>query len=183
MQMVGMGECKIFRGEGDHLVALGLGSCIGLCAFDPVNMVGGMVHVVLPESHGAQDFPGKYADSAVKFLIEKMSGLGADSKKINFAMAGGAQLFKGSDNGKMLNVGPRNAEAVLAMLASLRITPAAVDVGGVCGRTVTLTDNGDMRVKTLGKDDKVLINLKTCNILTMVQYKQTMDSSQFKRAA
>ena len=56
------------REAEESLRALGLGSCIGIAVWDPVARVGGMAHVVLPESAMSSlgSPPGKYADARQK---------------------------------------------------------------------------------------------------------------------
>ena len=46
---VGMSEIAVSRSP-DVLVAIGLGSCVGVCFYDPVLKYGGMAHVMLPDS-------------------------------------------------------------------------------------------------------------------------------------
>lgn len=157
--MVGMGEVKITRSVGGVLIALGLGSCIGVCAYDPQAHVAGMAHVVLPDSAGNADVPGKFADTAVPFLMEAMHREGASISRIRVALAGGAQLFRHQGTGARLDVGPRNAEAVQAALERLNIRPIAMDVGGSAGRTVHLYHDGVVRVKTIGQPERDLVAL------------------------
>ncbi|MCS6776728.1 MAG: chemotaxis protein CheD [Chloroherpetonaceae bacterium] len=157
--MVGMGEVKITRSAGGVLIALGLGSCIGVCAYDPQARVAGMAHVVLPDSAGNTEVPGKFADTAIPFLVEAMRREGASVTRIRVALAGGAQLFRHQGTGARLDVGPRNAEAVQAALERLNIYPVAMDVGGSAGRTVHLYHDGVVRVKTIGQPERDLAAL------------------------
>ena len=72
--MVRMGELAASAVDGDVLVSLGLGSCIGLALLDRRLGVAGLAHVVLPSS-GGHAAPGsfKFADSAVPELIDASS--------------------------------------------------------------------------------------------------------------
>ncbi|MBN1157086.1 response regulator [Candidatus Woesearchaeota archaeon] len=47
--VVGIGDICIGY-ENDTLIALGLGSCIGLILHDPVKKIGGLAHIMLPDS-------------------------------------------------------------------------------------------------------------------------------------
>ncbi|HIP92712.1 MAG TPA: chemotaxis protein CheD, partial [Thermotoga sp.] len=49
--IIGIGEYAVERNPA-ILVTLGLGSCVGVCIRDPSAKVGGMVHVMLPDSGG-----------------------------------------------------------------------------------------------------------------------------------
>ena len=68
--MVGMAEVKICHTPEGVLTALGLGSCIGVCALDPVAHVTGMAHIVLPKSMGGDTTLGKFADTGVPLLLQ-----------------------------------------------------------------------------------------------------------------
>src|SRR5699024_2849815 len=74
--MARMGELCASSTQG--LVALGLGSCIGLVLVDRRKGVAGLAHVVLPSADGHHDLnPLKFADNAVPELIDRVVGLGA----------------------------------------------------------------------------------------------------------
>jgi chemotaxis protein CheD len=157
--MVGMAECKVTRSPDAVLMALGLGSCIGICAYDEQVRVAGLVHVVLPESSGHEACAGKFADTAVPLLLEEMTKLGAVVARIRVALAGGAQLFTSQSSGLRLEIGPRNAAAVTATLQQRGIPILATDLGGSVGRTVHVFPNGLVRVKTIGQGEKDLVAL------------------------
>ena len=42
--VLNLGELRAAQRDDTALVCLGLGSCVGLCAYDPVARVGGMAH-------------------------------------------------------------------------------------------------------------------------------------------
>ena len=68
--MARMGELCASSNPGDMLVALGLGSCIGLVLVDRRKGVAGLAHVVLPASEGQRELnPYKFANHAVPELI------------------------------------------------------------------------------------------------------------------
>lgn len=160
-EMVGMGEIKVVHGVGEILTALGLGSCIGICAYDWQNRVAGMAHVVLPESiHGDKEQPGKFAETAVPALIAAMVKAGASSRNIIVAMAGGAQLFAFTGKATQLDIGNRNAAAVTRALERHSLPIVAKDVGGKTGRTVHLdAGNGCVKVRVIGQPERHLADL------------------------
>lgn len=158
---VGMGEIQVVRGAGNVLTALGLGSCIGVCLYDPLTRVAGMVHVVLPKSQADKtgELPGKFADTAIPAIIQRMVEQGASASRLKAAIAGGAQLFQfGVSNS--LDVGSRNAEAVIAALREAGIPLIAKDVGGNVGRTLRMTsEDGLVVVRTIGGAERELAKL------------------------
>src|SRR5437870_11040261 len=110
--MVGMAEIAVVREPGDILSALGLGSCVGIFAYDIRVRMAGMAHVVLPDSFGRGDQPpGKFADTAVPALLEEMKRMGASATFIRVAVAGGAQVFSFSGRAPTLEIGARNCDA------------------------------------------------------------------------
>jgi len=159
MIVVGMGEIAISKEPSSVLTCLGLGSCIALCAYDPVARVGGMVHVVLPEANttNAENSPAKYADTAVPHLIEEMAKHNAIKTRLIVKIAGGAQMSLSTGLLSAFKTGERNAEVVLATLARERIAVAGIDVGGNKGRTVQLYPaTGRVTTRTAGELPKEL---------------------------
>lgn len=155
-----MGEVVFTRPDLSELKALGLGSCIGLCVFDPHIKVGCMAHIVLPEAKSGSTEVGKYADTAVPYVIKEMLARGAVQYRMRVAIAGGAQLFSFDGSDSKLDVGRRNAETVKHMLSKSRLKLIAEDVGGNQGRTMTMDAvSGLVTVKQNGHDIKVLANL------------------------
>ena len=165
--MVGMAEIKVARADdpagigAPPLMALGLGSCIGVCAYDRQVGVAGMAHVVLPENtEPGGEAPGKFANTAIPVLISEMVRLGASAHRIRAAIVGGAQLFSFEGGSSRLAIGSRNTESVLQALRSNHIRLVAQDVGGRIGRTVQLFPaDGRVRVKTIGHGECDLVLL------------------------
>ncbi len=157
--MVGMAEMKFAQSPDDILIALGLGSCICVCAYDYQARIAGMAHVVLPVSHDADRSPGKFADTAIPLFLQSMIDLGAGLDNLRIALTGGAQLFAFHGAGVRLDVGARNAEAVISALERANLAVCSVDIGGSTGRTVQLVGDGRVRVKITGKPERELVHL------------------------
>lgn len=130
--MIGIGE---YRVGNFPMMTIGLGSCIGLTFYDDTVKVGAMVHIMLPDSAGRTERPGKYADTAIALLLKELTALGCKPRSLIAKMAGGACMFEYF--GANLNIGERNAEKVRAILKENNIKLAAEDVGGKVGRSVT----------------------------------------------
>lgn len=148
MGTVRMGEIEVSSQTGEELVARGLGSCIGLALIDRRSGVAGLAHIVLPEAPGDSDpEPGKFADLAVPELISQMKRAGAAVGRLDAVLAGGARMFELGD----LDIGARNAEAVMEGLARSGVSVRATDTGGSRGRTMRLTvGEFTVRVKEAG---------------------------------
>lgn len=138
------------------IVTLGLGSCVGATLYDPVKKVGGMVHIMLPDSNGdPKGKPAKYADTAIPLLLEKVSKLGAEKSRLVAKLAGGAQMLKFSRSNTTNSIGTRNAEEAKKALRKLGIRITAEDTGGSYGRTIELDlETGKLLVKTVGYGKK-----------------------------
>lgn len=154
---VGLGVLAVTDEKGKGLSALGLGSCIGVAAYDPVARIAGMVHVMLPDSAiaSAPGPAGKYADTAIPALLEAMRRMGAEPARLVVKIAGGAQMFaSGSGN---LNIGARNAVSVRAALSQAGLRVKSADTGGNAGRTMELwVDDGRCTVRAVGRDAETL---------------------------
>lgn len=141
------------------LTCLGLGSCVSVCALDPVANVSGMAHIMLPQSNPRSNSnkPGTFADTGVQELVNSMEALGADRSRLVCAVAGGASTCThiGMDFGK------RTADAVVQKLKALGVKCAAADLGGTVGRSVTMsTDSGNVTVNTINMGESVLCSLR-----------------------
>ena len=153
--MARMGElCATSGAEG--LVALGLGSCIGLVLLDRRKGVAGLAHVVLPAAEGHGDLnPLKFADNAVPELVSRVVRLGARKAMLEAVLVGGASMFAGA--GSTLEVGSRNEAAVREALAKARIKVVAAATGGTRGRTVRVDPAaGLVTVRVAGAKDEPL---------------------------
>ena len=133
-----------------------LGSCAGVVLHDRAARLGGVAHVVLPDSRGAIDQPGKFADTAIPGLIADLERLlGRSSRgRLTAKVVGGASMFQA---GPALNIGRMNVAAVDLILAGLGIPVLARDVGGGSGRRLTLdVATGVVTIRVPGGSDSVI---------------------------
>ncbi|MBE6097057.1 chemotaxis protein CheD [Schwartzia succinivorans] len=153
---VGMADYKVGRAPST-LISYGLGSCIGVSLYDPQAKVGGLLHIMLPDStqSRASENPAKFADTGVPLMLKDVLALGASKSRLVAKMAGGAQMFAFAKATDIMRVGARNAEAVKEQLKSLGIKLIAEDTGENYGRTVQINlENGVYTVKTMVKGEK-----------------------------
>jgi len=150
-----MGEIVVSNDPNEELIALGLGSCIGLAIVDRTAGVGGLAHIVLPESNDRSSQVGKFADTAVPELISRMHEAGAVQRRFETAIAGGARMFEMSGG---LDIGARNEAAVRSALAAAHLIVKAAKTGGTTGRTlkVTLSDL-TVTVRSAGEPPETLL--------------------------
>jgi len=154
---IGMSQIEVTSKLGTVLVAPSLGSCIGLAIYDPTSKIGGMAHIVLPDSEKVfkkNEFEGKYADTAVPEILKKMISMGANKNKLVVKIAGGAQMFTLQKGSNVLNIGFRNTIAVKAALSKEGLTLVKADTGGNKGRTFKLDiQTGSFSVKLIGQNE------------------------------
>ncbi|MDR2559608.1 MAG: chemotaxis protein CheD [Oscillospiraceae bacterium] len=155
---VGISDWKVNKGSG-IIVTYALGSCVGICLYDKAALIGGLSHIMLPDSKGvaagASTNRMKFADTAIPDMLSKMLTMGAVKARITAKIAGGAQMFVTSS--EKFNIGDRNVAAVKDALRALNIPIVAHDVGLNFGRTVFFhTDDGKIIVKSSAKGEKIL---------------------------
>ena len=152
---VGMADLKTCL-PPNGITTLGLGSCVGVAIRDKNNKVGGLAHVMLPDSTviAGQTNIAKFADTGITELIRQMEKLGANKRNMVAKIAGGAQMFAVSSRSGM-NVGERNVEAVKKKLKEFGIPVLAEDTGLNYGRTVIFyPETGEYIIKSVGKPEK-----------------------------
>ncbi len=156
--VVGLGELKVSKEPSTVLMCLGLGSCVCVACYDPVAKVGGMAHVVLPNSNGRALSPNpKYADMAVPMLFEELQKNGALKTRMVIRLAGGAELSKAPGLDNAFKIGEKNQEAVKLALSKEGVKVKAEELGGGKGRTVRMyVDTGRVVVTTAGSESKEL---------------------------
>ncbi|MGH4050341.1 MAG: chemotaxis protein CheD [Clostridium sp.] len=137
----------------DKLITVGLGSCVGIAIYDKVTRVGGLAHIMLPDSLQFNKITNeiKFADLAIPILVSQMVKKGANLRNMRAKIAGGASMFNFSDKSIVMDIGSRNSTAVKNALKILAIPIVAEDIGGNKGRTLIFdTANGLLSIRTVG---------------------------------
>ena len=137
--VIGVGDLAVSNNTEVILSTYALGSCVGVVAFDPLVRVGGILHLMLPESSLAPEKaarqPAMFADTGVSHFFRQLIGLKAMPGRMNLFVAGGACVLSGTDNFK---IGERNVRATFDLLSRSGCRLPAKDVGGFHNRTVHL---------------------------------------------
>ena len=142
-----MGELGVARDTGT--LRTFLGSCVGLALYDRRRKIAGLAHVVLPESRGQTQQPGKYADTAVRELLRLLREMADGAPlQVTAKLAGGAKMF-GFQSG--VTIGDQNIRAVEQLLAAEGITITGRCCGGEHGRRMSLdVASGVVTIQTVG---------------------------------
>lgn len=136
---VGISDARISADPADSLVTHALGSCIGVCVYDPATGIGGMLHFQLPDSaadpHRAAQKPLMYADTGMEWLLRQMQMLGTKKERLRVRVAGAAQML--NDN-RVFDIGRRNHAAIRKILWQLGLFIEGEQVGGKLPRTMQM---------------------------------------------
>ena len=155
---VGMADFKVSRSPAT-IISYGLGSCIGVSLYDPQTKIGGLLHIMLPDSKQsrATDNPAKFADTGIPLMLDEVLKMGASRSRLVAKMAGGAQMFAFSGENAMLRIGERNVEATKKKLDEFGIRIIAEDTGNSYGRTIEFyPETGELLIKSVGKEQKII---------------------------
>lgn len=156
-QLVNVGIAELHVVSSPDVLRTILGSCVGICLFDPEAKIIGLSHIMLAEKNAAEGNPKKYADTAVPLLIEEMVKAGSEEKRLVAKVVGGATMFKISENSIMGEIGKSNLRKVKEMLSQRSIPVLAEDSGGDAGRTIDFySEDGSVKIKSLGKPEKII---------------------------
>lgn len=156
-QTIGIADMKLARTQGT-LVTYALGSCIGICLWDPLLKIGALVHIMLPINMEKNRIsPFKYADTGIRLTLTKMEQMGAKRARIVAKIAGGAKMFNVPGNGSLGNIGQRNIASVHQVLRLEGIRLVKEDVGGSAARTLFFdVATGEGTVKIYGNVERKL---------------------------
>lgn len=156
---VGMADWKTCSGD-DGVTTLGLGSCVGVAIRDPQSGIGGLAHVMLPDSRDTSNNTNrsKFADTCITDMVAEMVKKGANISRMVAKIAGGAQMFAfGSSKSDMVRVGERNVAACKKKLQELNIKLLAEETGDNYGRTVIFyPSSGEYIIRSVGKPEKTI---------------------------
>ena len=144
---------KIGKGN-DLLVTYALGSCIGLCFYDPKLKLGALLHVMLPlNMEAGRKNPLKYADTGIRETLRQLEAKGASRSRITVKIAGGAKMFE-VNGGNLGNIGQRNIESVHTILRMEGIRLLGEHVGGNVARTLLFdVDSGQSCIRSYGRPE------------------------------
>ncbi|KMY65647.1 chemotaxis protein CheD [Desulfocarbo indianensis] len=156
--IIGVGDLAVSNKRGAELVTYSLGSCIGVIIHDAAACVGGLLHLMLPDSNlnpeRARNQPGVFADTGLPLLFKKAYQLGAKKGRLRVVVVGGSQVMDASGH---FNIGKRNYAMVRKIFWRNNVLIDKEDVGGNVNRTVGLeVGNGRLWVKTNGAEVKSL---------------------------
>ncbi|WP_034552191.1 chemotaxis protein CheD [Carnobacterium funditum] len=133
---VGISDYKVAR-MPETLMTIGLGSCVGIAIYDPKTKIGGLSHIMLPDSSSFKNANKieKFADLAIPQMVSEIRKE-TNNQKLIAKIAGGASMFQTSNDTYIGSIGERNVAAVERSLKLLNIPLLGNHTGGNMGRTM-----------------------------------------------
>lgn len=125
-----------------------LGSCVAVCLWDATRRTGGMNHFLLPRGPASAESAGRFGETAVPRLIERLIDAGARPGGLEAKIFGGACITAALQ--RQDHLGLKNVDIAVQILEQSGIAIVAMDVGGTRGRKVLFhTGDGTVLVKYL----------------------------------
>lgn len=144
---VRMCEIAVSSGEDSKILRATLGSCVGIGLLWRSRATYGLAHCLLPEPVGAARGAGpgvpqagngaKYVIEALPRLLAMMHADDAHEGEIEAVLAGGANMMNHRTTVHE-PIGELNVRMARHMLVDARLKVVHVDVGGECGRQLTI---------------------------------------------
>lgn len=140
----------LFANTEPYLVDTILGSCVAVCLYDSIKMIGGINHYMLPYWNGTGLASPKYGNIAIQKLIEKMLAMGSKPENIQAKIFGGGEIIEAKTN--MFKIGERNIEIAINTLKENKIKITGQSVAGKQGRKIRFnTHTGVVLMKLIQK--------------------------------
>jgi chemotaxis protein CheD len=150
--IVGIADMKLTKDPKATLVTHALGSCLGVCIWDPALKISGLLHYMLPDSTKSPDKaqlkPYMFGNIGIPAMFKQAYALGSTKKGLVVKLVGAAQVM---DDGNLFNIGKKNYLLARKLLYKNGIMIKAEEVGGNTHRTVRINvDTGEIKVKIKG---------------------------------
>jgi len=154
--VIGVADLMVSSDPEEILVTYALGSCLGITLHDPGKCIGGLLHVMLPDSglhRQAEVRPAMFLDTGLPLLLENMLDAGADRSALRCKVFGGAQLLSAD---QFFCIGEKNVDACYKITAHLGLRVQVWEVSGCVNRTIRLSNQtGDVRVRVPARPEFV----------------------------
>jgi chemotaxis protein CheD len=137
--VVGVADMVASNDSTSDLVTYSLGSCLGIAVYDGAIKVGGLLHIMLPDSKidaaKAAASPNMFVDTGMAQLLNQVGRLGGKFQRLVFKVAGGAQFL---DEKRIFNIGERNTISLKNFFSQHGFAIQSMDTGGKQSRTMRL---------------------------------------------
>jgi chemotaxis protein CheD len=153
-RIVGIADMAVSADPRELILTYALGSCLGLCVFDPLVKVGGLLHFMLPQGAMAPEKalqnPLMFADTGIPKLFLACYALGAKKERMIVIVAGGGSFSLGDDAD--LAIGQRNIAMLRKVMWKNGVLLKKHELGGTEPRNMSLDlQNGQVTVGFAGE--------------------------------
>lgn len=135
-----VGISDVATRESPYTLSTVLGSCIGICLYDPVRKIGSLAHAMLPcfenGSRQGRLNPKRYVDTLLEIQLQELAVKGVYPPSLLAKVVGGANVFSDVLPVVPDHVGEKNRLRAMEVLAKHRIRIVGTDVGLTFGRKV-----------------------------------------------
>ena len=128
---------EIYFGKAPTIVSTLLGSCVAATLWHPQKHIGGMCHVVLPESPEG-NCEMKYGNCAIAEFVKQATRHATETKDYVVHLYGGSDMFPEMQKSSNMKIGDRNTEKVKELLELYKFKVCDVDTGGTTSRKIRL---------------------------------------------
>jgi|SRR5208337_2372302 len=142
IEYIGAGSFSV-RGRQNLILEALLGACVGIALFDRTADVGGLIHLLLPEPIGSGNpwQPENYASTGLPIFIETLCKAGAEKKRLEAYVAGGALTGKVLEQDLDIDIGGRTTDVVMNILEHEAIRIRQSETGGLFSMGLSLDLN------------------------------------------
>ena len=154
---VGMGEGAV-TGTPYIITSTGIGSCVVVILYDSTKQVGGLAHIMLPDSEGiiGRRPPYHCADTAIATLLNRLKIKDAVRENLVARIIGGARMFA-DNNGSSSGIGMQNITSIRLILNREKLPLVGEDTEGGYGRGVEFhLNSGRVIINAVGREDREL---------------------------
>jgi len=160
MIKVGMGDLKVAKAP-NYIITLGLGSCVGITMYDPINKIGAMLHAMLPDSTRIlnNSNKAKFVDTGIVLMLDELVKMGANKNNLEVKLFGGAKMFTSinASASSVLNIGENNVLEARTLLKKMGMTIKSQETGDNFGRTIVFElATGHVEVRAIGQKPRIL---------------------------
>ena len=157
-RVVGIADMAVSADPSEVITTYALGSCLGVCVFDPVARVAGMLHLMLPQGALAPDKaasnPLMFADTGIPKLFLSSYALGAKKERMVVVVAGGASFNMNEDAD--LAIGQRNVAMLKKVLWKNGVILKRHELGGGDPRNMSIDVRSGEVTVGFGGETRVL---------------------------
>ncbi len=140
---------EFFASNQPTIVRTLLGSCVAVCLFDPRMKVGGMNHFLLPRTMNGCKDTGRFGETSIRALVERMREMGSTGRNLRIQLFGGAHVLPHVKDGPS-TAGRMNVAFVMELLRTGEYVRGEQDLGDRVARRIRFeTDTGMAHVTRL----------------------------------